>query len=84
MSDNIDTTAQLRALLEGLECEKIDVLMTKDPEVLRAVGVEIARAARLGAPLYAQLLKALPTPRTGPTFNEMWIKAVCEARKDDY
>lgn len=44
---------RLRALLEGLECEEIDNLMQQSPETLKAVGVEIAKAAKLGAHLYA-------------------------------
>jgi hypothetical protein len=53
---------RLRALLEGLECEEIDNLMQQKPEILRAVGVEIAKAARLGADLYRarELLAAAP------------------------
>jgi hypothetical protein len=39
----------LRAVLEGLECEEIDTLMLAKPEILRAVGVEIAKAAKLWA-----------------------------------
>ena len=50
---------RLRAVLEGLECQQIDKLMTMPPDVLRAVAKEIALAARLGAPLY----QARPTTR---------------------
>lgn len=42
----------LRAVLEGLECENIDSLIRQPPETLRAVGSEIAKAAKLGSPLY--------------------------------
>jgi hypothetical protein len=49
---------RLRALLEGLECEEIENLMQQRPEILRAVGVEIGKAAKLGAHLYA----AAPKP----------------------
>jgi len=44
-----DLVKRLRALLEGLECEEIDRLVNERPEILRAVGAEIAKAARLGA-----------------------------------
>ncbi len=44
---------RLRAVLEGLECEDIDNLMLQSPETLKAVGVEISKAAKLGAHLYA-------------------------------
>ena len=43
---------RLVALLQGLECKNIGELVTKPPETLRAVGAEIALAAKLGAPLY--------------------------------
>ena len=42
---------QLRAVLEGLECEQIELLMTQMPVVLRLVGERIALAAKLGAHL---------------------------------
>ncbi len=44
---------RLRALLEGLECEEIDNLMQQPPDTLKAVGVEIAKAAKLGAYILA-------------------------------
>lgn len=47
------TEERLRAVLEGLECQQIDKLMTMPPDVLRAVAAEIALAAKLGAHLYA-------------------------------
>ena len=54
-----DTEAvRLCALLEGLECANIDELMRQPPEVLRAVGAEIATAAKLGAHLYHSKRKA--------------------------
>ena len=53
---------RLRALLEGLECEEIENLMQQRPEILRAVGVEIGKAAKLGAHLYA----AAPKPEGKP------------------
>ena len=44
---------RLRALLEGLECQKIDDLIADStPDMLKAVGAEIAKAAKLGATLY--------------------------------
>lgn len=48
----VPSDEKLRAVLEGLECEEIDNLLTQKPETLRAVGAEIAKAARLGAHLY--------------------------------
>lgn len=48
-------TAILRALLEALECRGIDELMSSDPELVRAVGAEITKAAKLGAHLYPGL-----------------------------
>jgi hypothetical protein len=41
--------AKLIALLEGLECENIPDLLTKDPEYFRAIGKEIAKYAKAGA-----------------------------------
>lgn len=44
---------RLRALLEGLECQGIDDLIADaTPETLRAIGAEIAKSAKLGAPFY--------------------------------
>ncbi len=54
----MESAARLKALLEGLECEKIDTLLCADQEVLRYLGVEIAKVARLGAHLW------LDAPRT--------------------
>ncbi len=46
-----DETEKLRSLLEGLEFENIDKLMNDSkvtPQLLRAMGEEIATAAKLG------------------------------------
>ena len=51
--DTVCAKDQLRAVLEGLECERIGILMTQGAPTLRAVAAEIARAAKLGANLYA-------------------------------
>ena len=41
---------RLQALLEGLECQRIDELIADaTPELLRAIGAEIAKNAKLGA-----------------------------------
>ena len=45
---------KLRAVLEGLECEQIELLMTQMPPTLRAVAQQIAMAAKLGAHLMPQ------------------------------
>jgi hypothetical protein len=45
-------TKRLRALLQALECNDVEKLLTQEPAVLSAVGGEIARAAKLGAHLY--------------------------------
>jgi hypothetical protein len=47
---------RLRALLEGLECQSIEVLMKEPPGTLREVGTQMARAAKLGSPLYLAAL----------------------------
>ena len=43
-----DDDNRLIALLEGLECENIPDLLTKDPEYFRAIGREIFKYAQVG------------------------------------
>ena len=50
--------AKLRALLEGLEVQYIDEAVENTPEMMRALGAEIAKAAKLGAHLYIAQKKA--------------------------
>lgn len=41
---------RLQALLEGLECQRIDDLIADaTPEMLRTIGAEIAKNAKIGA-----------------------------------
>lgn len=51
--------ARLRAVLEGMECQRIDELMKQEPEVLRTVGKGVAFAAKLGS----HLLPSSPLPQ---------------------
>jgi len=50
--------SRLRALLEGLEVQHIDEALVGTPEMMRALGVEISKAAKFGADLYIAQKKA--------------------------
>lgn len=46
---SITDTQRLRAVLEGLEFPKVDESMQLDPNALRSIAQEIAKAASVGA-----------------------------------
>lgn len=53
MAASLTCEEKLRALLEGLECENIERFMKEgSSEMFREVGMEITKAAKLGANLY--------------------------------
>jgi hypothetical protein len=49
MSEADEWKEKLRAVLEGLGCQDIDVLMTKEPDYLRLIAKKVAAFAELGA-----------------------------------